>query len=97
MIRHTVVFSLIHERGSQAEADFLSTGAETLTSIPGVQDFAVSRQVSAKSDMDWQFAMSFEDDAAYAAYNEHPAHVGFVESRWVPEVARFQEYDFTSE
>ena len=93
-IQHTVVFRLVHEAGSPAEADFLATGRATLTGIPGVTEFAVNKQVSPKSDLDWQFTMVFADQDAYDAYNSHPDHVGFVETRWVPEVAAFQEYDF---
>lgn len=93
-IQHTVVFRLIHPVGSPDEADFLETGRATLTGIPGVTEFAVHRQVSVKSDLTHQFTMVFADQAAYDAYNEHPDHVGFVQSRWVPEVAAFQEYDF---
>lgn len=93
-IQHTVVFRLVHEHGSEAERDFLETGRTTLTAIPGVADFTVNEQVSPKSDMDWQFSMVFADQGAYDAYNAHPAHVGFVTSRWEPEVAAFQEYDF---
>jgi uncharacterized protein (UPF0303 family) len=93
-IRHTVVFRLLHEPGSSAEAEFLDTAAKTLTAIDGVADFAVNRQISAKSDLDWQFSMVFADQAAYDAYNAHPAHVAFVESRWQSDVAAFQEYDF---
>ncbi len=93
-IQHTVVFRLVHEPGSPGEADFLATGRQTLTSIPGVTEFAVHRQVSAKSDLRHQFTMVFADQAAYDAYNVDPAHVGFVEGRWIPEVAEFQEYDF---
>ena len=95
MIRHTVVFALRHAAGSDAESAFLADGREALTSIPGVQDFTLLRQISAKSDLDFQFAMTFEDAAAYEAYDAHPTHVAFVEGRWIPEVARFQEYDFT--
>jgi len=95
MIRHTVVFALRHAPGSDAESAFLSDGRKALTSIPGVQDFTLLRQISATSDLHFQFAMTFADDAAYAAYNAHPTHVAFVEGRWIPEVARFQEYDFT--
>lgn len=95
-IQHTVVFSLVHEAGSAEEADFLATGRETLTSIPGVDQFTVNRQVSAKSPLAFQFSMAFADQAAYDAYNEHPAHVGFVEGRWIPEVAEFQEFDFVT-
>lgn len=93
MIRHTVSFSLIHPAGSDAEAEFLSTGARTLSAIPGVESFVVSRQVSAKSEHAFQFAMTFADQATYDAYDSHPDHRGFVASRWEAEVASFQELD----
>lgn len=95
-IQHTVVFRLVHEPGSAEEAAFLATARQTLPAIPGVEGFTVNRQVSAKSDLTWQFSMVFADDAAYAAYDDHPAHTGFVASRWVPEVVAFQEYDFVT-
>ena len=38
--------------------------------------------------------MVFADQAACDGYNADPAHVSFVETRWVLEVASFQEYDF---
>jgi Stress responsive A/B Barrel Domain len=95
-IRHTVVFRLVHAPGSPEEADFLATGRSLLSAIPGVQQFEVNRQISAKSPMTLQFAMVFADQAAYEAYNTHPDHLGFVEGRWVPEVAEFQEFDFVA-
>ena len=95
-IQHTVVFRLAHEAGSEAERDFLDTGRATLTGIPGVTEFTVKAQVSPKSDLSWQFSMVFADQDAYGAYNNHPAHVGFVTTRWEPEVEAFQEYDFVS-
>ncbi|KZM76763.1 Dabb family protein [Cellulosimicrobium sp. I38E] len=93
MIQHTVAFRLVHPSGSAEEAEFLGTARRTLTAIPGVRDFTVSRQVSAKSPLTFQFSMVFDDDAAYAAYDAHPDHRGFVADRWVPEVAEFQELD----
>ncbi|WP_251149980.1 Dabb family protein [Cellulosimicrobium sp. Marseille-Q4280] len=93
MIQHTVAFRLVHAADSPEEAEFLTTGRSTLTAIPGVRDFTVSRQVSAKSPLAFQFSMVFDDDAAYAAYDAHPAHRAFVAERWVPEVAEFQELD----
>lgn len=93
MIQHTVSFTLRHPADSAEEGAFLADAAEILAAIPGVQDFRVSRQVSRKSDHRFQFAMDFVDDAAYARYNEHPAHVRFVETRWANEVADFQELD----
>ncbi len=93
MIQHTVAFRLVHPAGSAEEAEFLGTARRTLTAIPGVRDFTVSRQVSAKSPLTFQFSMVFDDDAAYTAYDAHPDHRGFVADRWVPEVAEFQELD----
>ncbi|MET0297071.1 MAG: Dabb family protein, partial [Microbacterium sp.] len=74
-IQHTVVFRLVHPAGSAEEADFLATGRETLTAIPGVTEFAVNAQVSAKSDLTHQFTMVFADQDAYDAYDSHPSHV----------------------
>ena len=95
-IQHTVVFRLVHAPGSAAEQEFLDTGRDTLTAIPGVSDFAVNAQVSPKSDLRWQFSMTFADQATYDAYNAHPDHVAFVAQRWQAEVAAFQEYDFVA-
>ncbi|MBD5786071.1 Dabb family protein [Cellulosimicrobium terreum] len=93
MIQHTVAFRLVHAADSPEEAEFLVTGRRILTAIPGVQDFTVSRQTSAKSPFTFQFSMVFADAAAYAAYDAHPDHQGFVVGRWVPEVAEFAELD----
>ena len=95
-IQHTVVFRLAHAPGSPEATEFLDTARATLSGIPGVADFAISRQVSAKSDLDWRFSMVFADQAAFDGYSTHPDHVGFVQGRWVPEVMAFQEYDFVS-
>jgi hypothetical protein len=95
-IEHTVVFRLAHPAGSPAESEFLAAARSTLPAIPGVEDFTVHRQVSPKSDLDWQFSMRFADQATYDAYNAHPSHVEFVASRWQTEVVAFQEFDFTT-
>jgi hypothetical protein len=95
MIRHTVVFSLVHERASAEEAAFLQS-ALVLAEIPGVDKFERLRQVSPKSNYSFGFSMEFADQAAYSAYNEHPDHVAFVAERWVPEVSAFQEIDYTA-
>lgn len=95
MIRHTVAFTLVHDPGSAAERDFLTAGPALLRAIPGVQDFSVSRQVSPKSSYRFQFAMTFADPEAYAAYDAHPDHQHFVSTRWASEVAAFEELDLT--
>jgi len=93
MIRHTVVFSLRHAPSSPAEADFLAA-ARALAEIPGVQKFEQLRQISPKNDYRFGFSMEFADAAAYAGYNDHPAHVAFVRDRWMPEVEAFLEIDY---
>jgi hypothetical protein len=92
-IRHTVAFRLRHAAGSSEEASFLAE-AETLAAIPGVEAFEILRQVGAKNEFDYGISMEFADRAAYDAYNDDPAHVRFVETRWLPEVADFLEIDY---
>jgi hypothetical protein len=92
-IRHMVVFCLHHPQGSSEEIRFLEDGRDILGRIPGVLEFEVLRQVSAKCDYDFGFSMVFESQAAYDAYSSHPKHNGFVEQRWSKEVSRFQEID----
>jgi hypothetical protein len=93
MIRHTVAFTLVHPLGSAPEEAFLEA-ALVLSSIPGVRRYEQLRQVSPTSDFTFGFSMEFDDETAYRSYNEHPDHVSFVQSRWLPEVAAFQELDF---
>lgn len=93
MIRHTVVFRLLHPAGSEAERDFLRA-ALGLQGIPGVQRFECLRQTSTKNPYHFGLSMEFDDAAAYAAYSDHPAHTAFVQQRWIPEVAEFMEIDY---
>ena len=92
MIRHTVSFALVHPADSPEEEAFLRDAATILQGIPGVRDFAVSRQVSPKSDHRFQFAMTFDGDA-----DTRPTtgirHDRLVDDRWAVEVATFQELD----
>jgi hypothetical protein len=93
MIRHTVVFRLKHEKGSKQELDFLRA-AQELAEIPAVNNFECLRQVSEKNNFDYGLSMEFTSKEGYQSYNEHPDHVQFVETRWLPEVAEFMEIDY---
>jgi hypothetical protein len=55
-IRHSVVFSLVHEAGSDAEADFVAA-ITALERIPGVEAFELMREVSPKNDYDFGLTM----------------------------------------
>ena len=93
MIRHTVIFRLIHPRGSAEEKAFLAA-ADVLKTIPGVEKFEKLRQVSPKNGFAFGFSMEFADQAAYRGYNDHSEHTRFVKERWVPEVEDFLEIDY---
>jgi hypothetical protein len=91
-VRHSVVFTLAHAEGSEAEASLLAAIA-ALEAIPGVEAFELMREVSPKNGYDHALTMEFADRAAYEGYNEHPVHVGFVRDRWDAEVTDFLEID----
>ncbi|WDQ17117.1 Dabb family protein [Rhodopirellula sp. P2] len=92
-IEHTVTFRLIHDLGSPKEAEFLNAASE-LAAIPGVQHFRIRRQTNSKNSHTHGISMQFQTQGEYLAYCEHPAHVNFVQQRWLSEVADFQEADF---
>jgi hypothetical protein len=92
-IRHTVVLTPRHAAGSPEEADFLAAAAK-LADIPGVEAFEILRETSPKNAYRFGISMEFAGPEAYAAYNEHPDHVRFVQERWLPEVADFLEIDY---
>jgi hypothetical protein len=92
-IRHTVVFTLAHPEGSTAETDFLRA-AGALAAIPGVEAFQILRETSPKNAYRFGISMEFAGPDAYAAYNEHPDHVRFVNDRWIVEVSDFLEVDY---
>ena len=93
MIRHTVAFKLKHPPASEAERAFL-IAAKVLISIPTVRHFECLRQVGTKNNFDFGFSMEFASQSDYEAYNTHPEHVNFVETRWKPEVVDFVEIDY---
>lgn len=95
MIRHTVMFTLVHQPGSAEEQAFLD---ETLAleSIQTVKKFERLRQCSEKCDHRFGLSMEFDNQQDYDTYNDHPTHTKFVNERWIPEVKSFQEIDYIS-
>lgn len=93
MIRHTVTFSLKHAAGSAAERDFLQA-ARKLAAIPTVRKFEALRQTGKKCKYHFGLSMEFSSPQDYQFYNQHPDHVRFVQTRWIPEVSDFLELDY---
>jgi hypothetical protein len=92
-IRHTVVFKLRHQKGSDEEKNFLND-IKKLAAIPGVEKFECMKQISKKNKYDFGLSMEFANQQAYDQYNNHPDHVAFVQNRWIKEVEDFLEIDY---
>jgi hypothetical protein len=95
MIIHTVVFKIRHPKESAEEQEFLRDGT-ALGKLPMVQNFHCFRQVSIKNNFEFGFSMEFASQKEYDAYNQHPEHVRFVETRWKPEIEDFLEIDYVT-
>ncbi len=92
-IRHSVVFRLVHEKGSVQEKEFFDA-LDKLTRIPGVTNFNYREEISAKNEFDYILFMDFADQKTYDRYNAHPLHINFVEQVWLKQVAAFLEIDY---
>ena len=66
-IRHTVAFSLRHERGSGGGRVLIE--AAKLASIAGVDSFDILAEVGPKNDFRYGISMEFARRAAYDGYN----------------------------
>jgi hypothetical protein len=95
MIRHSVVFKLKHDRGSQEEKAFLDATL-LLKAIPGVLCFERLIQTNKKNNFDYGLSMEFESEQMYADYNDHPLHKAFIENFWIKGVADFLEIDYVN-
>jgi Stress responsive A/B Barrel Domain len=93
MIRHTVAFRLKHPSGSEPERAFLAA-AQLLSAIATVRNFECLHQVGTKNAFAFGLSMEFATQQDYDAYNIHPDHIHFVETRWKPEVLDFIELDY---
>ena len=93
MIRHSVAFKLKHSAGSALERDFLEA-ARRLADIPTVKHFELLRQTGRKNHFAFGISVEFSSSEDYQIYNNHPDHVHFVKTRWIPEVTDFIELDY---
>ncbi|MDP2892512.1 MAG: Dabb family protein [Bacillota bacterium] len=93
-IRHTVVFCLKHEKGSEEAEKFLRDGKEVLSAIPGAYQFESLWMVSEDGGYDYAFSMRFENQQAYDDFIKHGNHMEFVKQRCKKEVSKFKVMDF---
>ncbi len=93
MIQHSVIFKLKHASGTAEEKCFFDA-ARKLANLPGVQNFQVLRQTSAKNQFDYGLSMEFETQADYDGYSSHPEHEEFIQQFWISDVVDFLEIDY---
>lgn len=93
MIKHSVVFKLKYPQGSKEEAAFF-VAAKQLAAIPAVENFECLKQVSKKNGYSFGLSMQFANQQVYDAYNNHPAHLAFIQQHWLPSVTDFMEIDY---
>ncbi|WP_301929847.1 Dabb family protein [Ferruginibacter sp.] len=89
---HSVFFTLKHPKGSPSEQAFLAT-AKKLAAIPGVEKFECLKQTSKQNKFEFGLSMEFATQQLYNTYNNHPAHVAFIQNHWLKEVEDFLEID----
>jgi len=92
-MRHTVVFKLNHDKGSEEEKVFFAA-LDKLAAISGVENFKYWKEISRKNTFDYILTMDFSGQQAYDLYNQHPDHVVFVQNVWLKEVKDFIEIDY---
>lgn len=92
-IRHSVIFTF-NEGMSSDEKQVFFDEVRKLSTIRGVENFEILKQVSVKNKFEHGILMEFKDNEAYQYYNNHPNHVEFVQNIWLKQVDDFLEIDF---
>ncbi|MCU4676345.1 Dabb family protein [Catenovulum sp. 2E275] len=93
MIRHTIVFTLNHSKGSVTEAEFFKKVVK-LEHINVVQKFEVLQQLSKTNPFDYGLSMEFASKTEYQYFKEHPDYLDFWQEVWKKEVHEFMEIDY---
>ena len=92
-LRHSVIFTFNEGMTSDEKKTFFDE-VRKLSTISGVENFEILKQVSVKNKFEYGILMEFKDNEAYQFYNNHPNHVAFVQNIWLKQVSDFLEIDF---
>jgi len=90
MIHHTVSFRL----EESADDDTFWSRVDERSTLAGVRQFRVLRQVGAKNSFTHALSMYFDSQTDHDAYDDDADHVAFVRDVWIPNVADFIELDY---
>ncbi len=92
-IKHA--FAVRPKAGAESDEiqDFLGRTAEILPSIPGVENFAIYRQINPDTGFDYLVSMEFACEKAYREYNRHPLHENYVADVWMKIAGEIMVFD----
>ena len=98
MFSHVVIF-WTDPKKPQAADDLLAGARKYLKQAPGILHFHVGRMAPSHRpvvDQSYQVALNvvFEDKQAQDDYQNHPAHLEFVEKVFKPNCVKVVVYDF---
>jgi len=93
MIKHAVIFKLVHKSGSPEEKKFFER-AWKLAKIPGVRNFECMEQVNPKNEYRFGITMEFDSEEQYHYYSMHAIHTAFIQECWINSVSDFLEIDY---
>ena len=81
-IRHVLIFNL-KRNTSEANQQRFFEGMAALSSIPGISNFDVSKQINANTKYKYVLTMDFDSNESYQAYIKHAKNQEFVKSFWL--------------
>ena len=98
MFSHVVIF-WTDPKKPDAAAELIAGAEKYLAGIPGVLHFHVGRMAPSHRpvvDQSYQVALNivFTDKQAQDSYQDHPAHIEFVEKAFKPNCMKVVIYDF---
>jgi hypothetical protein len=93
-IRHLVIFNFQGGKSTDEKDKFLQNSKSILTSIRGVENFEILKQIIPDIDYPFGFSMEFKDQLVYESYKNSPIHLDYVTQEWQKNVDQFLGMDF---
>ncbi|EAZ81715.1 Dabb family protein [Algoriphagus machipongonensis] len=93
MITHSLFFRLKYPIGSPEEHTFFNALAK-LSTISGVENFTILKQISQKNEFDYGLNIEFENQEAFQTFHQNPHHALFFKIYWPDFVEDCMELDF---
>ncbi len=93
-IRHLVIFDFKDGINFHEKDKFLQDSKSVLTSIEGVENFEILKQINPDIKYPFGFSMEFKNKEIYELYKKNPIHLDYVKQRWEKAIDKFLGLDF---